>query len=808
MIESFWSAAAAASVTKQAFGSIATAETKGQTHIFKDVNSSLELTIISENIVRVRVAPHSTFLPDFSYGRQPYPFAPCATQLESTETGYELKMPNFTVSVAKEGMLFKVTDAEGNIFAEDESGAFWEENNDYGGYNVYSSKKIRPDEYHYGLGDKASDLSLTGKRYSLWSTDAYAFERGTDPLYRNYPFYVGLHTGKAYGVFFDNTYRTHFDFGSGNSGRLTYFAEGGELCYYYIHGPHMMDVVKRFSHLTGTTPMPPLWALGYHQCRWSYYPEAKLLELAKTFREQRIPCDALYLDIDYMDGYRCFTWNNEHFPNPKQMISQLKEQGFRTVVIIDPGIKVDPEYPVFAEGSEKGYFCRRGDDYFMEGPVWPGRCQFPDFTNPEVRTWWGSLHASLLDDGVEGFWNDMNEPSVFGSGTFPNDVRHNYEGYRGSHRKAHNVYGMQMARATYEGLRRLRPGRRPMVITRSAYAGTQRYASCWTGDNIATWDHLRLANVQCQRLAMSGFSFAGSDIGGFTGNPTPELFTRWIQLGTFHPFMRAHSAGDTPEREPWSHGEPYTSINRKFIELRYRLLPYIYSAFWENHKYGFPILRPVVMMEQEAQNNSWRQDEFTFGDKILVCPILEEGATGRHIYLPKGKWYYYGSYEILEGGKEELYVEAPLDVMPIFIRAGSVIPEYPVIQHTGEAQFRELSLSIYYADYAANSFLYEDHGDTFAYEQEIYTEKHFQYEAQEGSFSIAQNVAGMFTPRYDTYYMKFIGIPFAKYTIEVDGRVADILVDPETQLTAIHVFKSFSKIVVRDLAEKKAELPA
>lgn len=797
MIESFWSQAAALSVSNQSLGAVKRVEQTGQTLLLHDVNAALEITVVSENILRLRVAPHGTFLPDFSYGRKEAEFAALLPDWQETAEHYVLSLPDFALEIDRENMRTRIRTKDGLVLAEDEAGPNWEENTDYGGYYVHWQRRIAAGECFYGLGDKASDLNLAGHRFVNWSTDAYAFERNTDPLYRNIPFYIGLVNGVAYGIFFDNTYRTHFDFGTDGSSRLTYSAEGGELCCYYIHGPHMMDVVKRFSHLTGTHPMPPLWSLGYHQCRWSYYPEAKVKEIAAGFRDHQIPCDAVYLDIDYMDGYRCFTWDKEKFPEPERMMRELAEDGFKTVVILDPGIKIDPDYDVYKEGVENGYFCRRGDDYWMEGPVWPGRCQFPDFTNPAVRSWWGDRIAALLDEGVAGIWTDMNEPSVFGTGTFPTDVRHYYEGYRGSHRKAHNIYGMQMARATYEGLKKYRPRRRPFVITRSTYAGGQRYASCWTGDNIATWDHLRLANVQCQRMSMSGISFVGSDIGGFTGQPDGELFTRWIQLGAFHPLMRGHSAGDTPSREPWSFGEPYTSICKKFIELRYRLLPYLYSVFWENCRYGFPMLRPVVMMEQDDPTTTWRQDEFTLGDKILVCPVLDQGATSRTVYLPKGKWYYMGRHEILEGGQES-HVEAPLDVMPIFVKAGTVLPLYPVQQYVGQIEIKEMMLHAYYSDYDANTFLYEDHGDTFAYEQDIYTEKHFAFRAGKKGFCIEQKMEGYFTPRYDTYYIKFSGIPYDKYEILADGQPVEVLTDSEEGIPAVRVFKSFTRLEVRE----------
>jgi alpha-glucosidase len=544
----------------------------------------------------------------------------------------------------------------------------------------------------------------------------------------------------------------------------------------------MMDVVKRYQTLTGTHQLPPKWALGFHQCRWSYYPEKKVRDIAESFRSHQIPCDAIYLDIDYMDGYRCFTWNKKYFPDPKKMIKDLLNIGMKTVVMIDPGIKVDDNYWVFKEGKENNYFCRRSDDYFMEGHVWPGRCQFPDFTNPTVREWWGGLYKELVDLGVAGVWNDMNEPAVFGAGTFPNDVRHNYDGYRGSHRKAHNVYGMQMVRSTYDGLKKLQRNKRPFTITRAGYSGVQRYACVWTGDNVATWEHLKLGNIQCQRMSVSGIPFVGTDIGGFSGEPDGELFTRWIQLGTFSPFMRAHSAGDTAEREPWSFGEPFTSINRKFIELRYRLMPYIYSVFWEHHRYGFPILRPLVMLEQDKISNHYRQDEFTFGDKILVCPVLEQGAVSRIVYLPKGQWYNFWTHELLNG-ENEYTIDAPLEDMPLFVRAGSVIPEYPVMQYVGEKPIDEVWLNVYYADYEVNSFLFEDHGDTFAYEQDIYLEKKFSVKGDGKNLFIKQDTEGLYTPNYELYDYNVIGLPFNVGKIFVDDKeVTDFNIDERGRL--------------------------
>ena len=750
---------------------------------FSDGNAKVEVRVVSDEIIRVRLAPHGVFLDDFSYAVPTVDQKVTTFSLKESEDSYAISTNTVTCKINKADFLISFSDnLTGLEMSKDASAMHWEENVEFGGYYVYATKECLPEENFFGLGDKSGNMNLRGRKFQNWNTDAYSFGWDQDPLYRTIPFYIGIHQAAAYGIFFDNTFRSYFDFGNENNEKTSFWADGGELQYYYIHGPHMMDVVKRYQTLTGTHQLPPKWALGFHQCRWSYYPEKKVREIAQGFRDHQIPCDAIYLDIDYMDGYRCFTWNKKYFPDPKGMIKDLSNMGMKTVVMIDPGIKVDDNYWVFKEGKENNYFCRRSDDYFMEGHVWPGRCQFPDFTNPKVREWWGGLYKELIDIGVAGFWNDMNEPAVFGAGTFPNDVRHNYDGYRGSHRKAHNIYGMQMVRSTYDGLKKLMRNKRPFTITRAGYSGVQRYACVWTGDNVATWEHLKLGNIQCQRMSISGVPFVGTDIGGFSGEPDGELFTRWIQLGTFSPFMRAHSAGDTSEREPWSFGEPFTSINRKFIELRYQLMPYIYSVFWEHHRYGFPILRPLAMLEQEHIGNHYRQDEFTFGDKILVCPVLEQGATSRLVYLPKGQWYNFWTHELLNG-ENEYTVQAQLEDMPLFVRAGSVIPEYPIMQYVGEKPIDEVWLNIYYAEYEVNSFLFEDHGDTFAYEQDIYLEKKFSVKGDGKNLFIQQTTEGLYTPNYELYDYNIIGLPFQVSKVFVDDKeVKDFYMDDRKRL--------------------------
>ncbi|WP_183580080.1 glycoside hydrolase family 31 protein [Mucilaginibacter sp. X5P1] len=771
------------------------AEQLGNKIYFTDGDAKVEVVVVTDEIIRVRLAPHGVFLDEFSYAVPKLVHKDAAFILLENESEYIVSSRVVNCHIRKKDFFISFSDKKNHITSADAVPMHWEENVKFGGYYVFCTKTCATEESFFGLGDKPTELNLRGKRLKNWNTDAYSFAWNQDPLYRSIPFYISLNDNIAHGIFFDNTFKAQFDFGAEDKTKTSFWADGGELQYYYIHGPHMMDVVKSYHILTGTHPMPPLWALGYHQCRWSYYPEAKVRKITTGFRENKIPCDGIYLDIDYMDGYRCFTWNRKYFPDPKKMISELAAEGFKTVVIIDPGIRVDDNYSVFKEGKANRYFCRRSDDYFMEGHVWPGRCQFPDFTNPEVRTWWGGLFDELVEMGVAGVWNDMNEPAVFGAGTFPDDVRHQYDGFRGSHRKAHNIYGMQMVRATYEGLRTIMKNKRPFTITRAGYSGVQRYSSVWTGDNVASWEHLQLGNIQCQRLSVSGIPFCGTDIGGFSGEPDGELFTRWIQMGTFSPFMRAHSAGDTKEREPWSFGEPYTAINRKFIELRYRLIPYLYSTFWEHHRYGFPILRPIVMQEQDVLLNHFRQDEFTYGDKILICPVMQPGQTSRKVYLPKGKWYNFWTNEMADGG-QEVMVPTPLETIPIFIKAGSIIPEYPVMQYIGEKEIEEVKLNIYYSDYEVNSFLFEDYGETFAYEQDIYLEKKFVVKGDAKTLTIQQSMEGLYTPRYEGYHFNLLGLPFKPTKIVADGKEIANFTTSKDKITEFKFSKNFKHIEI------------
>jgi len=773
-------------------------ERVGNCFYFYCAQTVLEVKVVSDKIIRFRFAPYGNFQRDFSYSHA-HQYEGKVDQLEllEEESHFVLLTSKLDCIIQKEYLLIKILDKNGLIISEDEKGFHWEDHKKYGGEIVFNTRKGQAGEHFYGLGDKPTDNDIREKRFENWGKDTYAFGKDSDPLYKNIPFFIGLHHKVAYGIFFDNSFRTFFDFGYERKNATSFWAQGGEMNYYFIYGPELLNVVETYTNMTGKPELPPLWALGFHQCKWSYYPEKQVRDITSEFRARKIPCDAFYLDIDYMDGFRCFTWHPEHFPQPKKLIQDLEKQGFKMVVIIDPGIKIDPNYWVYKEGLEKGYFCKRMDGPLMKGSVWPGECNFPDFTRPEVREWWAGLFDGLMETGVRGVWNDMNEPAVFEVETFPYDVRHDYDGDPCSHRKAHNVYGMQMAKATYEGVKKFGDGKRPFVITRSGYSGLQEYSSVWTGDNVASWDHLSIANSQCQRLSVSGISYCGSDIGGFIGSPSGELFVRWVQLGIFHMFCRVHSSGDHGDQEPWSFGTEYELLVKRFIELRYQLLPYIYTTFYQHVATGIPALRPLPFVDQNDTETYYRQDEFCMGDNILVCPILSEKVDGRWLYLPEGKWYYYWDDEV-SAGNQEVWAEAALDRIPLFIKAGAVIPMAPIMQYVGEFDPEELTLHVYYDNKEHKSHLYEDKGDGYDYKEGKCVYKTFTTEGKSKSLTITQSLKGEFETVYKDYDIMVHGLLFTPKSCEADGKEVEFeIINPDKNLIRLTVGKGFGKVVIK-----------
>lgn len=587
-------------------------------------------------------------------------------------------------------------------------------------YKVFIPKRLENNTYFYGLGEKTGHLNKNGCHYINWNTDDPSPHGETyEKLYKSIPFFISMKDEEAFGIFFDNTFETHFDLGKENS-KYYYFASvDGNIDYYFIYGPGITEVVKGYTNLTGTTPLPQLWTLGYQQCRWAYCPESNVIDIAKKFREKDIPCDTIYLDIEYMDDFRVFTWDNKKFPNPKKMIKKLKDEGFKLVTIIDPGVKVDKGYKIYDEGLKNGYFATDKNSIVYTNWVWPGNSVFPDFMNSDVRRWWANNQRIMLDYGVSGIWNDMNEPASF-NGPLPYDIKFNEDGNIVEHKEIHNVYGHMMDKATYEGIKES-INKRPFVVTRAAYSGTQKYSTVWTGDNQSTWEHLRMSIPMLMNLGLSGFSFCGTDVGGFGYDCTPELLSRWVQVGAFTPLFRNHTTIYSRDQEPWAFDKLTEDINRKYIKLRYKLIPYLYDIFYKGERDGLPVIRPLVLHYQQDDKTYEINDQFLFGESIMVAPVLEQGKKARMIYLPKGdNWIDYWTKESFEGG-QYIIKEAPLEICPMYIKEGSIIPNFPELSYIGEKDIKTLILDIHTVKEGKFEYQhYQDDGESFEYKDGKY----------------------------------------------------------------------------------------
>ncbi len=690
-------------------------------------------------------------------------------EIDELEDYYLLKTEKLILRVYKDNFALGIYDSEGNLIHQDyrERALGWSGKE----VRVWKEKKTR--ERFYGLGEKTGFLDKNGKNYTMWNTDVFeAHTESTDALYQSIPFFMGFKEGQAYGIYFDNTYRSYFDFGSKDSSFYSFGAEGGKLDYYFIYGPEMKKVLFDYTRLTGRMSLPPRWSLGYQQSRYSYHPEGEVRELATRFREKEIPCDVIYLDIHYMEGYRVFTWNQVEFPEPKKMLTDLSRDGFKVITIIDPGVKKDPEYTVFREGIKRGMFCKYLEGSLFTGKVWPGECVFPDFTRKEVREWWGELHQELLEAGVKGIWNDMNEPAVFAeSGTMDLEVIHDNDGNPGTHREFHNTYALYENMATYEGMKK-HTGQRPFILTRAGFAGIQRYAAVWTGDNRSIWQHLKFAIPMLLNFGLSGVAFAGTDVGGFTGDTDGELLTRWIQTGVFTPFFRNHYGLNHIDQEPWSFGEPYESIIKSFIRLRYRLLPYLYTLFYECSESGVPIIRPLVMefpSDEETYNLS---DQFMVGENILVAPVLEPDKRKRLVYLPEGRWYDYWTGKE-ETGKSYIISEAPLDRIPIYFKGGSIVPFTEAVNYIGEQESGTLELRLYLSDKLkeGQGLIYEDDGESFAFRDGSYNLGRFTFYQQDEklTFKIEWEQKGYNPSYYTDYLLKVFNLEKEPKKVLMDG---------------------------------------
>ncbi|HEY4327344.1 MAG TPA: TIM-barrel domain-containing protein, partial [Mucilaginibacter sp.] len=626
----------------------------------KTTNANAEITVFTPSVIRVRM-DKQPLKPDFSYAVVGN-VLPAKTNITQNENEIVIATDSIKAVVQKKPFSIAFYTLNGKLINEDEPGlaTSWVEQ------SVTTYKKMQDDEHFIGLGEKTGNLDRKGNGYTNWNSDVYGYSISQDPLYSTIPFYIGIHHNLNYGIFLDNTYQTDFNFGASNNRFSSFGARGGEMNYYFIYHQRVADIIASYTWLTGHMPLPPLWAIGYQQNRYSYYPENEVMRIAHTLREKRIPADGITLDIHYMDKYQLFTWNKDRFPDPAGMNAALNKLGFKTTVIVDPGIKVEKGAKAYESGLSHDVYIKYPDGQNYTAQVWPGWCNFTDFTNPKGREWWHKQVKFFGESGVSGIWNDMNEISTWGQ-KVPDNVLFNYDGHLTSMLQAHNVYGLQMARSSYEGaLEQFRE--RPFVLSRSGYAGLQRYSALWTGDNRAEDDHMLQGVRLLNSLGVSGVAFTGMDIGGFTGNPSTNLYIRWMELGAFIPYYRNHTALNTKAAEPWTFGEDALDIVRNYVSLRYEMLPYIYSTFYKATQNGMPVMRSLAIdytFDPKVIDVAY-QNQFEFGDAFMVAPFESTKDFGK-IYFPKGTWY-----ELYTGAKEEgnttKAVELKINKLPVYVK--------------------------------------------------------------------------------------------------------------------------------------------
>ena len=762
----------------------------------------LRLEAVAGDIFRVRFQAQGEFAPRRDWDVvQPQPAA--EVQLRESDATVGLHSPVLSAEIECATGALSFYDAQGDPFAQDMGAPRWrpmaleeipglatvpdgELPPGPARMGMFLDKRMDPDEGYFGFGQRTGRLNRRHQRLSNWTVDRACpgHAQAHDNMYQAHPCFLALRPGRAWGLLLHSTWYSDFDVGATEADVLRLFTLGGELDYYLLAGPTPAAVLEQLTRLTGRPALPPLWSLGYHQSRWSYPDADHVAAIATEFRRRRIPLDVIHLDIDYMRGYRVFTWDPERFPHPEQTVARLRQQDIRTVVIVDPGVKNEQGggYAVAEEGVAQGHFVKRPDGALFSGHVWPGEALFPDFCRAATRRWWGEWHASLVTQGVAGIWCDMNEPAIVdrpfdapGAREQPMALASRQGEARALHAEVHNLYGHLMARATAEGLQRLCPQQRPWVLTRSACIGSQGHAVTWMGDNRSSWEDLAMSLPQVSSMGLCGAPHTGVDIGGFFGNSWGELYARWMELGCFYPFMRGHTATGTRPQEPWQFGPEVEAVARAAIELRYRLLPYLYTLAHLAHRSGAPILRPLCYDFPDQARFYELQDQLMFGPQLMVAPVTEPAKTHRLVELPTGIWYDFWSGARVDPGP--LVHPAPLGRIPLFVRGGSVLTLGNLRQST-EQPLSQLTLQVY-PGIDGEWTLIEDAGEGMGYTQGQIAETPLAVSQHEGgSLVIIGHRRGAFRPAPREMVLR-LHLPRAPGGLICDGsRVSDWVWEP------------------------------
>ncbi len=758
---------------------------KDKSVILRSEPGALMLSCPQAHVLRVRSSRSGSF--DEGEGPEDRSFAAVADKSGKIEPEaadhpekLELEFDGIRVLVARSPLRMLVYDREGAELYRDhpQTGFGWLPS------GVMATLLIRPGMRFHGFGEKTGPLDKSGRAMTMWNTDR-AYPRDYDPIYMSIPMCITMREGRAAGMFFDNPCFSRFDAGKSRPELFSYTALAGELDLYIIEGPAVSEVVERFTGLAGRMPMPPRWSLGFHQSRWSYKDEGEVRGIAQRFRQEDVPCDSIHLDIGHMDRYRVFTFDPARFPDPKGLSKEMRGKGFKLVALVDPGVSAEHDFDLYVEGRDKDYFCNGEDGKEYNAQVWPRKVAFPDFSRPEVIDWWAEKQKRLADAGIEGAWNDMNEPSCWKRSIRFKDcvlplrhirkprMVHDDEGRKTPHLCFRNVYGMMMARASRQGLAKSRPGRRPFLLTRAGYAGVQRYSYVWNGDNASSFFGLARSIPMLANLGLSGVGMAGPDIGGFKGDCTGELFARWIELGAFYPFCRSHTAIRTRRQEPWSFGPEIKEIARNYIKLRYRLHPTLYTLIRRCCLTGAPVLRPLFYEFQDDPAAAGIEDQVMSGPWIMLAPVLQKGARSRNLYLPECGWTDFWTGEKIRG-PATIGREAPLDLLPAYVREGAVLFSWPALDHLDQHYPEQLFVDLYppSAGYS-REVLYEDDGETEEYLKGAFSERGFSQERAGQELRIRmEEKRGEFEPPARRLIMR-VRLHGRPQGVQLDGRALE-----------------------------------
>jgi alpha-glucosidase len=699
-------------------------------------------------------------------------------------------------------VIFK--DAQGTILNEDVPGDGL--GTAFSGDKVTIYKTLQQSERFIGLGEELGNLDRRGSVVTLWNTDNYKYDDPRIPMYVSIPFFIGLHHQQIYGIYFDNSFRSVFNFGASNKRFSSYTFDGGDRDEFFIHDVSVGKILEHYTSLTGRMPLPPRWSIGYQQSRDTYSPQQKALWVASTLRDKRIPTDGIVLDADYLKDYEPFRINLERFPDMRGLADKLHGMNLELTASVNPGIRIDDSYPAYKSILEQDVFLKYSDGQPYVADIYPNSNVYPDFTNPMARAWWIDNMKIYQDVGINGYWNDMNEPAIDG-GAMPDNVVFNFDGRGATTAEAHNYFGMLMARSSFESFQKFGSNKRPFVLSRSGFAGIQRYAAVWSGDNQAKDEHILLGALLNNQMGLAGVPFTGPDLGGYIGDGNKELFKRWMEVGAFSPYMRDHREHLGAANEPWAYGEEAEIISKTYIGFRYRSMPYLYSEFHEASERGIPISR-CLCIDNPFDGKVYEQRyqyEFLFGDALLVNPMTSKEKTGQ-TYLPAGDWYDIFSDERISG-QRELSAEYPMYRIPIFVKASSILPLQTEVFSTKDKPSDTLYVHVFNGTAPHTFVYYEDDGNSLDYQDGAYYQRTIDFDPSEKKIVFGKP-QGNYTSQFKKVALVLHGFGSQEGFRVNDSTVpaqklASRILDPLGDLAPLY----FDKEQFRSLRDKEPMLP-